>query len=153
MAQAPTHPAFIENTVSINAPASRVWQALTDPVFTRQYMFGCDVVSSWEVGDPVSWKGNEDGVTYVDGKLVQFEADKILEYTVFDPNASYAKNPADHLLVKYTISPGPGVSQLHVRQGDFTAVADGEKRYQDTAADGGWQNDIGQDQRNSGKLN
>lgn len=139
MAQTSTYPAFIESTVNINAPASQVWQALIDPAFTRQYMFGCNVVSSWEIGSPVSWKGHKDGVIYVDGKLIQYEPNKTLEHTVFDPNASYAKNPANHLHVKYTISSKQGMSQLHVRQGDFTAVAEGEKRYQDTTAGGGWQ--------------
>ena len=139
MTQSTSIPAFIESIIDINAPVGKIWQALTDPAFTRQYMFGCNVVSHWEIGGPVSWVGSEGGVMYVDGKLIQYEPEKLLEFTVIDPNASYANTPNNHLHVKYTILSKPGSNQLQVRQGDFTSVAEGEKRYTETIADGGWE--------------
>ena len=40
-----TIPRFIESSIHIDAPASRVWKVLTDAEYTRRYMFGCEIVS------------------------------------------------------------------------------------------------------------
>ena len=45
------HPLQIVNQVEIKAPASSVWDALTNPAMTKQYMFGCETISDWEKGD------------------------------------------------------------------------------------------------------
>jgi uncharacterized protein YndB with AHSA1/START domain len=34
----------------IAAPAEKVWHALTDGDFTRQYFFGCRMQSDWRAG-------------------------------------------------------------------------------------------------------
>ena len=46
-----------EATVTINAPAARVWESLTDPDLIRQYLFGADVITDWKVGSPILYKG------------------------------------------------------------------------------------------------
>jgi len=34
-----------------------VWDALTNPSMTKQYMFGCETVSDWETGSELLWQG------------------------------------------------------------------------------------------------
>ena len=34
--------------ITINAPAGKVWQALTDPAQIKQYLFGTNTVSDWK---------------------------------------------------------------------------------------------------------
>ncbi len=129
---------FIESSVIIKATAAEVWKALTTAEATRQYMFGCNIESDWTPESPVLWRGNEDGMVYVKGKLVRFEKEKTLEYTVIEPNAPYPDTPENHLHVTYTIAAEPEGTRLDVNHGDFSKVADGEKRYGHTIADGGW---------------
>lgn len=43
-------PLFIKNTITINAPITKVWDALINPEQTKKYMFGCEAVSDWKVG-------------------------------------------------------------------------------------------------------
>ena len=50
----------------IEAPASRVWAALTDPDQIKEYMFGSQVETSWEVGSPITWNGEYEGRPYQD---------------------------------------------------------------------------------------
>ena len=52
---------IVKNTITINAPASKVWDALTNPEQTKKYMFGCETVSDWRKGSPLLWKGNYEG--------------------------------------------------------------------------------------------
>ena len=55
-------------TTTINAPASKVWDALTKPEQIKQYMFGTEVTTDWKVGSPITykgeWKGKERGITH-----------------------------------------------------------------------------------------
>jgi uncharacterized protein YndB with AHSA1/START domain/DNA-binding transcriptional ArsR family regulator len=43
-------------TTYINTTPERLWQALTDPAFTRRYWGGGALESDWQVGSPVKWQ-------------------------------------------------------------------------------------------------
>ncbi|WP_033443283.1 ArsR/SmtB family transcription factor [Saccharothrix sp. NRRL B-16314] len=43
-------------TTYINTTPERLWQALTDPAFTRRYWSGVALESDWQVGSPVLWQ-------------------------------------------------------------------------------------------------
>ena len=73
-------------SIVINAPIYIVWGALTKPKIIKQYMFGTDVVTDWQVGSSIVWKGEWQGKTYEDkGKILKFETEHILEYSHFSP--------------------------------------------------------------------
>ena len=42
-------------TTYIRTTAEQLWQALTEPAFTRRY-WGVELTSDWTVGSPVSWR-------------------------------------------------------------------------------------------------
>jgi uncharacterized protein YndB with AHSA1/START domain len=54
----------------IKTTAEKLWQALTDPEFNRQYWFGAHQVSDWKKGSP--WK-----IVFADGRTA--DAGEILE--------------------------------------------------------------------------
>ena len=52
---------FVEKTVDINAPASEVWEVLTNPVLSKEWIkeWWPDfeiLESEWKEGSPVIWK-------------------------------------------------------------------------------------------------
>ena len=55
----------IEKEILLNVPVSKVWEALTNSKWTKQYMFGYEVFSEWEIGDSIVWKTNIKGKEYV----------------------------------------------------------------------------------------
>ena len=134
-------PCIIKTQITINAPASKVWDALVNPHQTKKYMFGCEVVSSFKAGSPILWKGfvDEKEVIFVKGNIVAIEPQKRLAYTTFDPNATWEDIPENHVTVTYTLTNENGSTTLSVTHGDFATVADGEKRYNDTMSGGGWE--------------
>lgn len=125
-------------SVQINAPTAKVWEALTTPEWTRQYMFGCDIVSDLKVGSPILWKGLMEGkeVVFVKGTIVQNKPGTTLKYTTFDPNMGIADVPSNCLTVTYELSHHNGQTTLKVSQGDFAKVEQGEKRFNDAGE--GW---------------
>ena len=129
---------FIHNEILIKAPIASVWQALVDPAMTQQYMYGCEVICDWQIGSPILWRGVQDGVVYVKGHLAELEEEKVFAFTVFDPLASYEDIPANYLTATYTLAEEEDHTKLTVTQGDYSKVADGQKRYEDSLAQGGW---------------
>ena len=114
------------------APVSRVWDALINPDITPQYMHGCQAISDWVPGNPLVWRGIDNGVEYVKGTVISFIPEKELSYTVFDPNAGYADDPVNYLTTTFTLHPEENGTRVMVSQEDYATVENGEKRFQET---------------------
>lgn len=132
---------FIRNSITIDAPASKVWDALVNPEKTKQYMFGCETVSDWEVGSELLWQAEYEGknMVYVKGEILDIQPEKLLVYTTIDPNSDIDDTSENYLRVTYELVSEGNQTILNVSQGDYATVADGEKRYQDSYNNGeGW---------------
>jgi uncharacterized protein YndB with AHSA1/START domain len=132
----------VTNTISINASPAEVWDALVNPGQTKKYMFGCETVSDWKTGSPLTWKMIHEGKEFipVKGSIVDIQPNKYLAYTVIDPNnPAIADIAENYLTVEYLLEEENGHTKLTVTQGDYSKVADGEKRYRETYNNGeGW---------------
>jgi uncharacterized protein YndB with AHSA1/START domain len=132
---------IIKNSIRINAPADKVWDALTNPEQTKKYMFGCEAISDWKTGSALLWKGSYDGkeMVFVKGHVVDIKLEEFLAYTTFDPNSIIPDIPENYLTVTYKLESENGKTLLEVTQGDYNKVADGEKRFKDSYNNGeGW---------------
>ena len=132
---------IVKNEVLIDAPVSTTWNVLTQPQYTKQYMFGCETVSGWQPGSRLDWKGTWDGVevTAVTGSIITIQPCHLLVYTTFDPNNTAIENiPENYLTVTYTLHAVDHSTHLIVTQGDYTKVANGQQRYDEAIAAGGW---------------
>lgn len=136
-----SNPKVIKNSIRISAPATSVWDALTNPKQTKKYMFGCEAVSDWKIGSPLLWKGVYEGkeMVFVKGNIVDLKPETLLAYTVIDPHSTIPDIPENYLTVTYNLSFEKGFTTLTVTQGDFATVADGERRYAESDNGGeGW---------------
>lgn len=133
---------IITNHIIINRDALKVWDALVNPEKTKKYMFGCETVSDWKIGSELLWRGEYEGkeMDFVKGNIVMMEPGKLLAYTVIDPNDPNIPDvPENYLTVTYTLKEENGATAFTVTQGDYSKVAQGEKRYQDSYNNGeGW---------------
>jgi uncharacterized protein YndB with AHSA1/START domain len=122
---------LIRKSIEVDTPVETLWKILTDPEFIAQYMFGCNAETDWKSGSPLLWRGAADGVVYVKGHVVEVEPPHHLAYTIFDPNSKIADIPANYLTMSYDLKEhGSCGSILEITQGDFSAVEDGQNRYQ-----------------------
>lgn len=125
----------------MHASPTKVWEALVNPALTKEYMFGCEAVSTWHEGSPLLWKGTHEGneIIYVKGSVVQIIQEQLLVYTTFDPHSDIQDVPENYLTVTYALEEKNGVTVLTVTQGDFSTVASGDRRYQEALNNGeGW---------------
>ena len=104
-------------TITINVPASRVWQALTTPEIMKQYLFGVDVVTDWKVGGPIIYKGVWEGKPFEDkGKILKFEPGKLLVSTHWSPLAGAPDVPENYHTVTYELSEKDGATEVTLTQ-------------------------------------
>ncbi|MEO6917381.1 MAG: SRPBCC domain-containing protein [Chitinophagaceae bacterium] len=132
---------YVTNSIIIEANAERIWDVLTNPSETKKYMFGCETVSDWKVGSELLWRAFYEGqdTVFVKGTVLQIDAPKLLEYSVIDPNSGIADLPENYVNVTYALEPAENKTVLTVKQGDFSKVADGQRRYEETLNNGeGW---------------
>ncbi len=135
-------PLFITNTIRINAAIEIVWDMLVNPVHTKKYMFGCETVSDWKPGSTLLWKGEYEGkeMIFVKGTILKIEAGRYLAYTTIDPNSTIDDVSENYLTVTYELKQEGGQTDLTVTQGDYSIVAEGERRYIEAYGNGqGWQ--------------
>jgi uncharacterized protein YndB with AHSA1/START domain len=135
-------PLQVTNTITINASADKVWDALVNPDQTAKYMFGCRTVSDWKKGSSLLWEGEWEGkkTVFVKGTIAEIRPGQFLSYTVIDPlNPNIPDIPENYLTVTYDLMEENGKTVLTVTQGDYSKVAEGEKRYKEAYNNGeGW---------------
>jgi uncharacterized protein YndB with AHSA1/START domain/DNA-binding transcriptional ArsR family regulator len=66
--------------VYIRTTPEKLWQAITDPDFTRRYFYGTAVESSWQAGSPVVHRGG-DGAPMLEGTVLEVAAPRRLVTT------------------------------------------------------------------------
>jgi uncharacterized protein YndB with AHSA1/START domain len=124
---------FIRKSIEVKAPADALWRVLTDNELIPQYMFGCVAETDWKPGSPLLWKGAADGKVYVKGDIVVVDESRRLEYTVIDPNNLAVPDiPSNYLTMIYEIKEQGEGLVFELTQGDYSKVAEGQKRYEDT---------------------
>jgi uncharacterized protein YndB with AHSA1/START domain len=101
---------FVEKTIEINAPASKVWRIFTDPVLTRQ--MGGEYVSDWKAGSSFGWKGL-DGKMHTNGTILKIEPEKLLQHNLFNPDGTV------YSVITYDLREMNDHTTLHARE-DFT---------------------------------
>jgi uncharacterized protein YndB with AHSA1/START domain len=109
--------AIAKASATINAPASKVWDALTKPEQIKQYMFGTQVTTDWKVGSPITYKGEWKGKAYEDkGKVLEIEPRKRLISTFWSALAGLPDSPENYKTVGYELTPEGDRTKLTITQ-------------------------------------
>lgn len=101
----------------IAAPATRVWDALTNPEQIKKYLFGTEVSSDWQEGSPITWRGNWEGKSYEDkGIIKKIVPQKILQSTYWSNLSGTEDKPENYMLVTYELKGANNGTQLAITQ-------------------------------------
>ena len=114
-------------SITVNAPASKVWEALTKPELIKQYLFGTQVTTDWQVGSPITYEGMWEGKAYKDkGKVLQVEPEKLLVSTFWSALAGKPDLPENYQTVRYELSPEGSGTKLTLVQDNNATQADAD---------------------------
>src|SRR4051794_7260950 len=111
---------FVDKTIEINAPASKVWKAITSSENNRQWAVEFSsggpefhLKSTWELGSPVLWKG-QDGKVIVEGNVTAVEQYKLLRFTVFDVRSPERPQVTEEDGITFKLAENNGRTTLHI---------------------------------------
>lgn len=91
--------------ISINAPVSKVWEALTKPEIIKQYFFGTDTTTDWKPGSPITFKGEWEGKSYEDkGTVMLVEPEKLIRYSYWSSMSGIEDKPENYVIITYKLS-------------------------------------------------
>ena len=114
-------------SIEVQAPASKVWEALTRPELIQQYLFGTQVVTDWQAGSPIMYKGVWQGKPYEDkGKVLQVEPGKLLVSTFWSSLSGEADIPENYKTVRYELSATGGGTTLTILQDNNASQEEAE---------------------------
>lgn len=103
--------------ITIDAPAEKVWRALTDPASIAQFMFGARVTTDWRPGSPITYDGEWKGKPYRDkGTVLEVAPNRLLKTTHFSPLSGKEDVPENYNIVTYELTPRDGGTVVRVIQ-------------------------------------
>ncbi|HWP08849.1 MAG TPA: SRPBCC family protein [Polyangiaceae bacterium] len=106
-----------EVSTNVHAPLEEVWEALVDPATIKHYMFGATVTSSFEVGKPITWKGEFKGKSFEDkGTILRLEPRHLLAYSHFSPLSGERDVPENYHTVVIELSEEGGGTHVSLKQ-------------------------------------
>src|SRR5258708_7550018 len=106
-----------EASIVINAPASKVWEALTNPDMVKQYLFGTNVKSDWKKGSTITYSGEWEGKAYEDkGIILEIEPEKYLLSTYWSSMSGTTDSPENYQKVGYRLTPEGEGTKLTITQ-------------------------------------
>ncbi|WP_426997852.1 SRPBCC domain-containing protein [Pseudarthrobacter sp. N5] len=115
------------STITINAPAQRVWSVITDREAIKEFMFGTEVVTDWQVGSPIVWRGVWEGKEYEDkGLILEFEPGRRLVNTHFSPLSGQEDLPENYHTLTWTLEGEGDTTQLTLSQDNNASVEEAE---------------------------
>jgi uncharacterized protein YndB with AHSA1/START domain len=121
-------------TIMLNAPATKVWEALTKPELVKQYLFGTDMITDWKVGSPIKYRGVWQGKAYEDkGKVVEYIPGKLIVSTFWSSLEGLPDTPENYKTVRYELSSQGSQTRLTITQDNNNSEADARH------SEGNWQ--------------
>jgi uncharacterized protein YndB with AHSA1/START domain len=107
----------LSTTITINAPAAKVWKALTDPSIVKQYFFGTNLKSDWKEGSPIVFEGEWEGKTYQDkGTILEIDPGRFVKYNYWSSMSGTEDKPENYAVISYELSGSDEETVLTITQ-------------------------------------
>lgn len=104
----------------INAPLEKVWDALTNPEIVKQYFFGTELLTNWEIGSDLVFQGEWEGQKYKDpGKVLEYSHNEKLAYSYLSNWSGKEDKPENYLWVCYEVKPIDNGTELTISQTNY----------------------------------
>ncbi|QNE13337.1 SRPBCC domain-containing protein [Pseudarthrobacter sp. NBSH8] len=105
------------STITIEAPADRVWTVITDPAAVKEFMFGADLETDWTEGSPIAWRGEWEGKPYEDkGEILEVDPGRRLVHSHFSPLGGQEDKPENYHPLTWTLEGQGGATTLTLSQ-------------------------------------
>ena len=116
--------------VTINAPAKKVWDALTKPELVKQWQYGSNLITDWQVDSDIRFRSEWEGNVYEQwGKVLEVVPSELIRYSLFAPRPGVEDKPENYFVMSYILSENEGSTLLIIEQDDNRPGAGVEESY------------------------
>jgi uncharacterized protein YndB with AHSA1/START domain len=118
------------NSITIHATAEKIWAAITRPETIKQWFFGVETETDWQVGSPIVHRGEWQGKPCEDkGEIVRFDPPKVLVHTHWSDTSGRPDRPENYQEVSWELTERDEDTDLTVTEhnlpsGEARAVSD-----------------------------
>ena len=92
------------SNINIQSTPEKVWDVLTNPENIKEYLFGTEVLTDWNIGSPIVFQGEYDGQQYKDkGNVIENKTNELLKYNYWSGFSGLDDMPENYSLVTYKI--------------------------------------------------
>jgi len=114
------HQLVVKKTIELTASLMEVWHALTDRETLKKYFFGIDVISDWEEGSSLIFRGEYEGKSFEDkGTILEAIPGELLKYDYWTGWSGLEDKPENYSLVTFTLEQMVDGTVLELRQKGF----------------------------------
>ena len=107
----------LTSSITIDAPIEDVWRAVTTPALIKQWFFGVDTETDWQVGSPLVHRGEYQGKPYEDrGEILQFDPPKLLVHTHWSDLSGKPDSPEHYQEVSWALAQRNGATELTITE-------------------------------------
>jgi|KBSMisStaDraftv2_1062788.scaffolds.fasta_scaffold04109_6 uncharacterized protein YndB with AHSA1/START domain len=104
----------------ITASPEEIWAALTTPRIMKSYFLGADVSSDFQVGSPITFRGQFKGKSYEDhGAIQTADPQRRLAFTHFSPLGGLPDQPENYHTVTFDLAAVKGGTQVTLTQANL----------------------------------
>lgn len=114
------YPFVAISSVTIQAPAVKVWDALVNPELVKQYLFGTEMTIDLRKGGDVIYRGEWEGKAYEDrGTILEIEPGKMLKMTYWSSMSGSANGPEEYQEITYSLQENHDSVDLTITQANI----------------------------------
>jgi uncharacterized protein YndB with AHSA1/START domain len=114
--------------VVIDAPAGRVWNALTQPALVKKWQYDTDLTTDWCVGSAIEFRNEWNGEPYVQsGTVLEVDQPRLLRYSLFAPRPGLEDRRENRFVMTYRLDERDGSTELAIVQEDPREPGDVEE--------------------------
>ncbi|HPH21271.1 MAG TPA: SRPBCC family protein [Haliscomenobacter sp.] len=119
------YPFVLKTSMEIAAPIEKACAALTEPESVKILFWGSELVTTWEVGTPIAYRGEWEGVEFEDhGTVLAFDPPHLVKYNYW---SSFAKDeladlPENYQTITYTFEPSEGGTTVSIEQDNIRST-------------------------------
>jgi len=106
-------------TVTTKASAEKVFDALTQPEFVKQWQYGRVVTTDWKEGNEIRFRTEVEGyVTEQWGTILALCKNELIRYSLFTPRPDMEDKPENYNVTSYVLTTEDGQTKIELIQED-----------------------------------
>ncbi len=107
------------STIVLNAPAEKVWNALTQPELVKQWQYGSDLLTTWKTGSEIRFRNEWEGQVFEQwGTVLEVVPNQKIKYSLFFPRPGLEDKPENYFIMNYVLTEENQKTKLEIIQED-----------------------------------